>query len=165
MKWHAGAPKLLSQNQAAQLGGDALRRRTQLSDSMLSCVYCVYSSISQEVILLIRILQLPPLSHLFFLPLKESFRNDDPSVRMETSYWLDYTTITTTTTTTTTTNITVTTTITGTTPVQRTLCRSKTNQVIGRICGRRLHIVDRRSETSYWPNMWPENQYFGEIYN
>ena len=83
----AGAPKLLSQNQAAQLGGDALRRRTQLSDSMLSCVY---SSLSQEVIILIRILQLPPLSHLFFLPLKESLRNDDPSVRMETSDWLDY---------------------------------------------------------------------------
>ena len=38
MKWHAGAPKLHSQNQAAQLGGDALQRRTQLSDSVLSCV-------------------------------------------------------------------------------------------------------------------------------
>ena len=22
-----------------------------------------------------------------------------------------------------------------------------------------MNIVDRRSETSYWPNMWPENQY------
>ena len=22
-----------------------------------------------------------------------------------------------------------------------------------------MTIVDRRSETSYWPNMWPENQY------